>query len=150
MSDPFIFLIKEKNRLVQLYDDERLDYVVSDESLQIIQSPSVFSYSLDAVLLAKFANIPIAKGKILELCSGNGIIPLLLSKRTKATITGLEIQDRLVEMAKRNIQLNQLDEQVVIHHGNLRERHPSLKQSYYDSVICNPPYFPTPKASEHN
>src|SRR5699024_4343853 len=101
MSDPFIFLIKEKNRLVQLYDDERLDYVVSDQYLYIIQSPIFFYYSLDDLLLTKFDNIQISKGKILELCSGNGIIPLLLSKRTKATITGLEIQDRLVEMAKR-------------------------------------------------
>lgn len=135
---------------MQLYGDERLDYVVSDETLQIIQSPSVFSYSLDAVLLAHFASIPIAKGNILELCSGNGIIPLLLSKRTKAHIQGLEIQPRLVEMANRNITLNKLTEQITIKEGNLTERQPDLQQSYFDSVICNPPYFPTPKVTEHN
>src|SRR5699024_902164 len=136
--------------IMQLYGDERLDYVVSDETLQVIQSPSVFSYSLDAVLLAHFASIPIAKGNILELCSGNGIIPLLLSKRTKAHIQGLEIQPRLVEMANRNITLNKLTEQITIKEGNLTERQPDLQQSYFDSVICNPPYFPTPKVTEHN
>lgn len=136
--------------MVQLFGDERLDYVISDETLQIIQSPTVFSYSLDAVLLAHFASIPIAKGNILELCSGNGIIPLLLSKRTNAKIMGLEIQPRLVDMAKRNVQLNQLNEQITIYEGNLTERQEPFKQSYYDSVICNPPYFPTPKETEHN
>ena len=44
-----------------LKDDERLDYLLA-EDLRIIQSPSVFSFSLDAVLLAKFVNIPISKG----------------------------------------------------------------------------------------
>lgn len=135
---------------MQLFGDERLDYVVSDNSLKIIQSPSVFSYSLDAVLLAKFANIPIAKGNILELCSGNGIIPLLLSKRTKANIAGLEVQERLVQMAQRNIALNNLEEQITIYAGDLTERQEQFHQSYFDSVICNPPYFPTPSKSEHN
>lgn len=135
---------------MQLYDDERIDYVVSDSSLKIIQSPSVFSYSLDAVLLAQYARIPIAKGNILELCSGNGIIPLLLSKRTNAKIFGLEVQTRLVEMAKRNIILNELADQIEIFEGDLTERQEQFQQSFYDSVICNPPYFSTPSKTEHN
>ena len=73
--------------MVQFKGDERLDYLLA-EDLRIIQSPSVFAFSLDAVLLAKFVNVPIQKGKIVDLCSGNGIIPLLLSTRTKGTITG--------------------------------------------------------------
>lgn len=73
--------------MVRLLDDERLDYLLA-ENLRIIQSPSVFSFSLDAVLLAQFAYVPIQQGNIIDLCTGNGIIPLLLSKRSKATITG--------------------------------------------------------------
>ena len=64
--------------MVQLRGDERLDYLLA-EDLRIIQSPSVFAFSLDAVLLAKFINVPFQKGKIVDLCSGNGIVPLLLS-----------------------------------------------------------------------
>ena len=58
-----------------LKGDERLDYLLA-ENLRIIQSPSVFSFSLDAVLLSKFVSIPYHKGKIVDLCSGNGVIPL--------------------------------------------------------------------------
>lgn len=136
--------------MIQLFDDERLDYLVTDERLKIIQSPTIFSYSLDALLLAHFSYIPIKKGDILELCSGNGVIPLLLSTKTKAHITGLEIQSRLVSMAKRNVEINDLKHKVTILEGDLKERHPTLKQSFYDAVLCNPPYFPTPKETEHN
>lgn len=65
-----------------LKDDERLDYLLA-EDLRIIQSPSVFSFSLDAVLLSRFVSVPKNKGKIVDLCSGNGVIPLFLSARTK-------------------------------------------------------------------
>ena len=68
--------------MVQLVDDERLDYLLAEE-LRIIQSPSVFSFSLDAVLLARFAYLPIQKGNIIDLCTGNGVIPLLLSSKNK-------------------------------------------------------------------
>lgn len=133
-----------------LLDDERLDYVMSAEEMKIIQSPSVFSYSLDAVLLAHFTYMPINKADVLDLCSGNGIIPLLLSKRTKGKITGLEIQKRLANMAERNIAINDLGDRLEMIQGDLRERQPLLKQSFYDVVTCNPPYFKTPSKTEHN
>ena len=132
-----------------LKDDERLDYLLAEE-LRIIQSPSVFSFSLDAVLLARFASIPISKGKIVDLCSGNGVIPLLLSSRTKAPILGVEIQERLYDMAVRSIDYNNLSNQLSMHHGDLRGIAKVIGHSQYDAVTCNPPYFPTPKAEEQN
>ena len=54
--------------------------------MRIIQSPSVFSFSLDAVFLAKFVYVPIQKGNLLDLCRGNGVIPLFLSTRTKGKL----------------------------------------------------------------
>ena len=131
--------------MTKLFDDERMDYLMSNEKMKIIQSPTIFSYSLDAVLLADFASVPIASGNILDLCSGNGVIPLLLSVRSRAKITGLEIQPRLYHMATRNVQLNTLEEQIRMLEGDLTVRQAALKQSFYDTVTCNPPYFPTPK-----
>jgi tRNA1(Val) A37 N6-methylase TrmN6 len=136
--------------MVLLYDDERLDYLLTDESMKIIQSTTAFSFSLDAVLLAHFAYVPFKKGRILDLCTGNGVIPLLLSKRTNATITGVEIQERIYQMAVRNIELNELTDQLKVIHGDLREMQPVLGQSSFDVVTCNPPYFPTPSKDEHN
>ncbi|PNB46194.1 SAM-dependent methyltransferase, partial [Pseudomonas sp. GW456-E7] len=88
-----------------LRDDERLDYLLA-EDMKIIQSPTVFAFSLDAVLLSKFAYVPIQKGKIVDLCTGNGIVPLLLSTRSKADILGVEIQERLHDMAVRSVEYN--------------------------------------------
>src|SRR5699024_7135056 len=107
------FLLKELDMTV-LKGDERLDYLMTNERLKIIQSPTVFSYSLDAVLLADFASIPIKGGHILDLCSGNGVIPLLLSDKTKAKIKGLEIQARLQDMAERSIRYNKLDAEIEV------------------------------------
>jgi len=136
--------------MVRLIDDERLDYLLADESMKIIQSPTAFSFSLDAILLAHFVNIPIQKGKILDLCTGNGVIPLLLSRRTKASIVGVEIQERIFNMAERNVELNQLENRLRMIHGDLKEMKSVLGHSKFDVVTCNPPYFPTPKQTEHN
>ncbi|MET3700044.1 tRNA1(Val) A37 N6-methylase TrmN6 [Bacillus oleivorans] len=125
-----------------LKDDERLDYLLA-ENLRIIQSPTVFSFSLDAVLLARFAYVPIQKGQVLDLCSGNGVIPLLLSGRTRANVTGVEIQERLYNMAVRSILLNGLDDQIQMIHGDLKEMPSILGHAVYDVITCNPPYFQT-------
>ncbi|MEG0380812.1 MAG: methyltransferase, partial [Kurthia sp.] len=102
-----------------LEGDERLDYLLAEE-LRIIQSPSVFSFSLDAVLLARFVNIPRHKGSIVDLCAGNGAIPLFLSARTKAKIMAVELQERLVYMAERSVQYNDLSEQIQIIQGDVK------------------------------
>lgn len=136
--------------MVKLFDDERIDYLLADESMQIIQSPTAFAFSLDAVLLANFVRIPIKRGTILDLCTGNGVIPLLLSKHTNAKITGVEIQERIFDMAERSVALNDLTEQLHMIHGDLKEMQPVLGQSSFDVVTCNPPYFQSPKATEHN
>src|SRR5690625_791223 len=136
--------------MVQLYDDERFDYLFAEGGMKIIQSPTVFSFSLDAVLLAYFSYIPLKKGKILDLCSGNGVIPLLLSARTKAHITGFVIQERLVNMAKRSIKYNELSYQIQVIQGDLKDMEPILGHSSFDAITCNPPYFHTPVKTEQN
>nr|WP_240465413.1 tRNA1(Val) (adenine(37)-N6)-methyltransferase [Neobacillus thermocopriae] len=118
--------------------------------LRIIQSPSVFSFSLDAVLLAKFAYVPIQKGNIIDLCSGNGVIPLFLSTRTKGKIIGVEIQERLYDMAVRSIQYNGLENRIQMVHGDIKEMPKQLGYGRFEVVTCNPPYFKTPPEGEIN
>ncbi|MBD1383515.1 tRNA1(Val) (adenine(37)-N6)-methyltransferase [Metabacillus arenae] len=135
--------------MVTLKGDERLDYLLA-EKLRIIQSPSVFAFSLDAVLLSKFAYVPIQKGNIIDLCTGNAVVPLLLSTRSKAHITGVEIQERLYDMGQRSILSNELDRQISLIHGDLKDMPVELGYGRFDVVTCNPPYFKTPKKEEMN
>jgi tRNA1(Val) A37 N6-methylase TrmN6 len=135
--------------VVYLKEDERLDYLLA-EKLRIIQSPSVFAFSLDAVLLARFVYVPIQKGNLLDLCSGNGVIPLFLSARTKGNITGVEIQERLYDMAIRSIEYNNLEGRLKMIHGDIKEMPQQLGFGKFDVVTCNPPYFTTPSMEEIN
>lgn len=132
-----------------LTDDERLDYLLA-ENLRIIQSPSVFSFSLDAVLLARFAYVPKKRGRIVDLCTGNGAIPLFLSARTESTITGVELQPRLAGMARRSVEFNELTGQIDIVEGDVKEIPASLGYEKFDTVTCNPPYFPAHDMSDKN
>lgn len=133
-----------------LKEDERLDHLLA-EDLRIIQSPSVFSFSLDAVLLAHFASIPRRKtGRIIDICSGNGVIPLMLSQRTGASITAVELQPRLADMAKRSVDYNGLHKQISIVEGDVKGIHQTVGQSYFDALTCNPPYFKVHPSSEKN
>lgn len=132
-----------------LKDDERLDYLLA-EDLRIIQSPSVFSFSLDAVLLARFTYVPFKRGKIVDLCTGNGAIPLFLSARSQAEIVGIELQERLADMAKRSIEYNKLTEQICIREDNVIGIASKIGSEKYDVVTCNPPYFPAHEASDKN
>lgn len=136
--------------MVQLSKDERIDYLLADESMRIIQSKEVFSFSLDAILLAHFTYVPIKRGKILDLCTGNGVIPLLLSRRSQAKMTGVEIQRRLFDMAVRNMELNNLSNRIHVIHEDLNHLQGQLSHSSFDVVTCNPPYFKSPKETERN
>ncbi|BBI30630.1 tRNA1(Val) (adenine(37)-N6)-methyltransferase [Cohnella abietis] len=121
-----------------LLPGERLDDLLT-HSLKIIQSSEVFSFSLDAVLLGRFAGVP-PRGRILDLCTGNGVIPMLLTTRTDALIDGVEIQPRLADMARRSVQLNELSHKVNIIENDLRVWKP--EGELYDAVTVNPPYLP--------
>jgi len=125
---------------IRLEESERLDDLLTHR-LRIIQSPQVFSFSMDAVLLARFAGVP-PRGRVLDLCTGNGVVPLLLSTRTAARIDGVEIQPRLADMAARSVRLNGLEDRITIVEGDLRTYHMDAGYGVYDAVTVNPPYMP--------
>ncbi|XEC97786.1 tRNA1(Val) (adenine(37)-N6)-methyltransferase [Paenibacillus tarimensis] len=128
------------NNTLPLQPGERIDDLLTHD-LRIIQSEEVFSFSMDAVLLARFVSLP-QRGRLLDLCTGNGVIPLLMTTRTKALIDGVEIQPRLADMAKRSVMMNGLSEKIAIMEGDLRTFHMTKGYGVYDVVTVNPPYMP--------
>ncbi|MGX7131994.1 tRNA1(Val) (adenine(37)-N6)-methyltransferase [Enterococcus songbeiensis] len=131
-----------------LNSGERIDQLYADD-IQIIQSPEVFSFSLDAVLLANFPRIP-KRGTIVDLCAGNGAVGLFLSRKTQAHIYQIELQDRLADMARRSIQLNHLEEQMTMYTLDLKDSFTKIKHDSVDLLVCNPPYFRDLPTNEKN
>ena len=135
-----------------LKENERLDELYR-ENMQIIQSEETFSFSIDALLLANFVHVTKRVKTIADFCTGNGIIPLLLSYKTKKPITGIEVQERLVDMAKRSIALNDKSTQIEIEHLDLNDVKLKYNHSVFDLITVNPPYFknnqPTHSLTHH-
>ena len=90
------------NNNIHLKDGERLDDLQLN-NLHIIQNPEKFCFGMDAVLLSSFASKTIrTNDNVLDLGTGTGILPILLSAKTKAKhYSALEIQEESVDMAKR-------------------------------------------------
>ncbi|PKM69026.1 MAG: SAM-dependent methyltransferase [Firmicutes bacterium HGW-Firmicutes-2] len=124
----------------KLKPEERIDDL-HRKGYKIIQNEAMFCFGMDAVLLAGFCHIK-ATDVVLDLGTGNGIIPLLLEGRFGPKhITGLEIQEANVDMAKRSIRMNQLEDKIEIIHGDIKEAENLLPLSNFDVVTCNPPYM---------
>nr|WP_320024662.1 tRNA1(Val) (adenine(37)-N6)-methyltransferase [uncultured Acetobacterium sp.] len=113
------------------------------KELKIIQNPDFFCFGMDAVLLSWFvARRTRGALHMIDLGTGTGIIPLLLyGKTTAASITGLEIQAPLVEMARRSMALNGLSSQIKIIEGDIKDPGSEILPNYYDVVVSNPPYM---------
>ena len=68
---------------MELKDDERIDDL-QFKNLKIIQNTKEFRFGIDAVLLSDFAKGIKAKSTVIDLCSGTGIVAILLAGKTNA------------------------------------------------------------------
>lgn len=125
---------------INLKPDERLDDLERN-GYKLIQNTKIFCFGMDAVLLSAFANIK-PGDEVLDLCTGNGVIPILLKGRTKGShFTGLEIQDINVDMALRSVEYNGLTKDISIINGDVKEASEIFGGASFDVVTCNPPYM---------
>ena len=123
-----------------IYEGERLDDLQQD-GLRLIQNPDRFCFGMDAVLLSAFAQVREGE-RVLDLGTGTGVIPILLSAKTKgASFTGLEIDPACAKMAWRSVQYNQLEERVHILEGDLKKVRDLFAPASFEVVTSNPPYM---------
>lgn len=121
---------------------KRLNDILGYEGLKIYQDSECFSFSLDSVMLANFVNIRMNDKKIVDLGTGNGVIPLILAKRTgKSNIIGVEIQDKLCELARESVLYNGYSDKINIVNCDMKEFVSNDLLNSFDLVTCNPPYF---------
>ena len=109
----------------------------------IYQDSNGFKFSLDSILLAEFANVIGNNKLVLDLCSGNAAIPLILSTKTRAKIYGFEIQKEIFDLGKKSIIENHLENQIFLYNKDVRKIREIFPGKYFDVILCNPPYFKT-------
>lgn len=110
------------------------------DGLKLIQDTDMFCFGIDAVMLANFVHCK-EGAKVVDLCTGNGIIPVLLSAKVPASlIIGVEIQKNVAALASENVEFNSLTEKLEIINDDLKNMPEVLGKSKFDVITCNPPY----------
>lgn len=108
--------------------------------IRVMQRRSGYRFSIDAVLLADFAQ-PREADTVLDLGTGCGIIPLMLAYRCpQIRIFGVEIQKRLTEIALLNVEANHMEKQITIFQEDMKRLRPGMISGQADLVVSNPPY----------
>ena len=120
---------------------EVLNDILGYSNRKIFQNTDFFSFSLDSVMLANFVTIRLRDKKILDLGTGNGVIPLVLSLRTDKSIVGVDIQESLCRLAEKSVQYNQLSSQISIVCSDMKDYVSNQSIEQFDIITCNPPYF---------
>ena len=126
------------------------NYLLGYKNLRIIQDSEMFNFSLDSVLLPNFVTINKNINKILDIGCGNAPIPLILSTKTDAKITGVEIQKEVYNLAIESVKLNKLENQIQIINKDINEFYNFEETDSYDIITCNPPFFKYKETSNIN
>lgn len=119
-----------------------INEVIDDlgDGYRIIQNNDGFKFGIDAVLLSDFAKS--VTGNVIDLCTGTGIVPILLCKKSKAShIDAVEIQREMAELAQRSVEINGLCDKISVKCADIKDAFELYGKSAYDAVTVNPPYM---------
>jgi len=142
--------MKKEDSSQPLSPDETLD-IFFNGKLKIFQKKRGYRFSIDAILLAQFVRIR-KDERVVDLGTGCGILPLLLSQTSKASsFIGVEIQKGLAECAAKNVIFNQLEDRISIFHRDFTELKTVFPSNSFHVVVSNPPYrkFRTGRINPH-
>lgn len=119
-----------------------------DYGYKIVQKSDYFKFSLDSMLLANFVNINMADSKLLDFCTGNCPIPIILSNSIK-NIVAFEVQKEIYELGDESLTLNNIDNVKLIN-DDIKNIGNYYEEGYFDIITCNPPYFKVINSSRIN
>lgn len=132
---------------MKIRKNERIDDLGIND-LKIIQNKEYFCFGTDSVLLANFVKSENSNNVILDLCSGSGVIPIILSAKKKyKKIFGVELQSEMYDLFDRNIKINNLEDSIISINENVKdikdirkEITSIMEKDKIDIITCNPPY----------
>lgn len=114
-----------------------------DYGYSIFQNHDYFKFSIDSVLLAEFVKIRKGKYRIMDLCSGNAPIPMILDKKyndKNLEIIGIELQKEIYDIAVKSIEYNNIHS-IKMLNEDVKNISKIFSANKFDIVTCNPPYF---------
>lgn len=129
---------------------EKNNYLLGYKNLRVYQDSEMFNFSLDSVLLPNFVTINKNIKNILDIGCGNLPVSLILTTKTDANITAVEIQKDVYDIALKNLELNNKQNQINIINADIRDLYKNFETEYYDVIVCNPPFFKVSKDSHLN
>ena len=130
---------------------ERINDILGYPNLKIYQDSSFFSFSLDSIILANYSTIRLRDNKIIDFCTGNGVVPLILSKRCNKCIEGVEVQEKIYNLALKSLVENNLENRICYYNMDVKDFcNDKNRYNTYDLVLCNPPYFKNNDLSSKN
>lgn len=114
-----------------------LDYI---RDLRLYQNKRGYRFSVDALLLYAFVDMTHVS-QAADLGTGSGIIGLLLAKKYgRARVLLVELQESLYRLAKKNTELNGLDNRVELIMADIKDLKGRLEPQCCDLVVSNPPF----------
>ena len=114
---------------------------------KIFQNDDYFKFSIDSVLLAEFVNIGYRTKSIIDFCTGNAPIPMILSTKFSKRIVGVELQKEIFDLAKKSVNYNNINNIELI---NMDVKDLVDLNEKFDIITCNPPYFKVVDGSKVN
>ncbi len=129
---------------------EVTNYLLGYKDKYIVQNTQMFNFSLDSVLLPNFVTLNKNIKNILDIGCGNAPIPLILSTKTNALITGVEIQKDVYGLAVKSVKINNLENQINIINADINELYNKFETESFDVITCNPPFFKVSEQSNLN
>ncbi|MCY4488781.1 MAG: tRNA1(Val) (adenine(37)-N6)-methyltransferase [Deltaproteobacteria bacterium] len=114
---------------------------VFDGRVAVVQRRDGYRFSLDSLLLARF--VQVQGVRVVDLGAGNGVVALSLAVlHDGVEVVGVELQEAMVERARRAVDLNGLRERVRVVTGDVRALDKEMVSKRFDVAVCNPPYRP--------
>lgn len=123
--------------------------LVGYDGLKIVQNSKYFNFSLESVMIPRFCVLK-NNMRILDMCTGNAPIPMILSKLTNSNIIGVEIQREIYDLALESIKINNLEDRIELLNMDVKDLDKVFETDTFDLITCNPPYFKVNESSNLN
>lgn len=130
---------------------ERVNSILGYPDLKIYQDDQFFCFSLDSIILANYSTIRLRDKKIIDFCTGNAVVPIIISRRCNKEIDGVEVQEKLFNLACKSVSINNLSSRINLYNEDVKDFSKNVDNlNKYDLVLCNPPYFKINENSSKN